>query len=91
MAARWPSTRAARGGGGVDWRFSDASGAEPFDAFLRGLTGGAVKASQPTKAAAFASDGTTAYWIDDTFALKADDAVAYGRLPRNWLIVRPPC
>ena len=49
---------------------------------------------------AFARDGDVVYWIDGgpdagvgpggTFALKADDAVAYRRAPRGWLPMKPP-
>jgi hypothetical protein len=63
-----------------------------------------VKASPRTKAAAFAHDGATAFWIDagagadldaesqpgGTFPLRADDAVSYRAMPRNWLPIPAP-
>ena len=69
---------------------------------LRGRT--VAWASPRTKAVAFAHDGGVAYFIDGgpgaefeptnqpggAFALKADDAVAYSRLPRSWLPIGPP-
>jgi hypothetical protein len=92
------------GADGVDWLFQNTGDPQYFGAFLRRPDGGAVRASQPSKAVAFARDGNTVYWIDGgpgadfdptsqpggAFALKADDAVAYGRLPRGWLFVPPP-
>jgi hypothetical protein len=92
------------GADSVDWLFQSSGDPEYFGAFLHRPTGGAVRASQRSKAVAFARDGDTVYWIDGgpgaeftpasqpggAFALKADDAVAYGRLPRGWLRVAPP-
>ena len=55
-----------------------------------------MRTSRTSKAVAFARDGDIVYWIDSpsqaggTFALKADDAVAYRRAPRGWLPMRPP-
>jgi hypothetical protein len=63
-----------------------------------------VKASRRTKAASFAHDRGTAYWIDagpgadfdaesqpgGTFPLLSDDAVSYGAMPRGWLPIPAP-
>jgi hypothetical protein len=91
-------------GGRVDWRFENSGGSDWFGAFLARGVSGPVRASRGLRATAFAGDGRTAYWIDGgtravayptnqpggTFALQADDAVAYGALPSGWLWVRPP-
>jgi hypothetical protein len=84
---------------GVHWLFTNRGEPEYFAAFAyRG------QASPRTKAVAFAHDGGIAYFIDGapgakfepnaqpggTFALKADDAVAYSRRPRSWQPMRPP-
>jgi hypothetical protein len=84
---------------GVHWLFTNRGEPEYFGAFAhRG------QASPRTKAVAFAHDGGTAYFIDagpgaeseptaqpgGTFALKADDAVSYRRMPRSWQPMRPP-
>ena len=84
---------------GVDWLFTNRGEPEYFGAFAR-----RGRASERTKAVAFARDGGTAYFIDGgpgaefeptaqpggAFALKADDAVGYRRMPRSWQTVRPP-
>ena len=78
---------------GVHWLFTNSGLPEYFGAFVHG-----GQASPRTKAAAFAHDGGIAYFVDGgpgaefdpaaqpggTFALKADDAVAYSRRPRSW-------
>ena len=83
----------------VDWLFTNQGEPEYFGAFAR-----PGQASPRSKAVAFAHDGRTAYFVDGgpgaefhptgqpggTFALKADDAVAYSRMPRSWQPVRPP-
>lgn len=90
-------------GGAVDWLFTNEITPEYFGAFLQ-RAGGGVKASPRTKAAAFAHDGDTAYWIDagpgadfeaesqpgGTFPLRADDAVSYRAMPRGWLPIPAP-
>jgi hypothetical protein len=87
---------------GVDWLFTNVGDPEYFGSFLhRART---VKRSPRSKAVAFARDADAAYWIDGgpgaefdateqpggTFALLADDAVAYRAVPRGWLPIRPP-
>jgi hypothetical protein len=88
------------GGDGVTWLFTNRGEPEYFGAFVRGR----AKASPRPKAVAFAHAGGVAYYVDGgpgaefeptaqpggTFALKADDAVAYSRMPRSWLPIRPP-
>jgi hypothetical protein len=75
---------------GVHWHFTNRGEPEYFAAFAyRG------QASPRTKAVAFAHDGGIAYFAPGaqpggTFALKADDAVAYSRRPRSWQPMRPP-
>jgi hypothetical protein len=90
-------------GGAVDWLFTNETSPEYFGAFLR-TAGGGVQSSPRTKAAAFAHDDATAYWIDagpaadsdaefqlgGTFQLLADSAVSYGPMPRSWLPIPPP-
>jgi hypothetical protein len=94
-SVRAPSLAAGR----VDWLFVNRGEPEYFGAFAR-----RGQASPRTKAVAFAHDGGVAYFIDGgpgaefeptnqpggAFALKADDAVAYSRLPRSWLPIGPP-
>jgi hypothetical protein len=84
---------------GVHWLFTNRGEPEYFGAFAyRG------QASPRTKAVAFAHAGGIAYFIDGgpgarfepnaqpggSFALRADDAVAYSRRPGSWQPVRPP-
>jgi hypothetical protein len=90
-----PSLRAD----GVDWLFVNRGEPEYYAAFAR-----RGQASPRTKAVAFAHDRGVAYFIDGgpgaqldptaqpggAFALKADDAVAYRRMPRSWLPIPPP-
>jgi hypothetical protein len=91
-----PSLSAGR----IDWLFTNRGEPEYFGAFVRRP----AQASPRTKAVAFAHAGGVAYFVDGgpgaefepaaqpggTFALKADDAVAYSRMPRGWLPIRPP-
>ncbi len=88
--------------GGFDMLFQHSGEPGYFGAFSRARQ--ASQASQTSKAVAFAHDDTTAYFIDGgpgarfdatsqpggTFALKADDAVAYRRMPSGWLPLLPP-
>jgi hypothetical protein len=74
--------------GRVDWLFTNDGEPEDFGAFARHGSG-PVQASQRTQAVAFAHDGDIAYYIESG-ALKADDAVAYRRMPRSWQPMRPP-
>ena len=88
--------------GGIDMLFQHSGEPEYFAAFARARQ--TSQASQTSKAVAFAHDDTTAYFIDGgpgarydatsqpggTFALKADDAVAYRRMPSGWLPMLPP-
>ena len=79
-----PSLSAGR----VDWLFTNDGEPEDFGAFARHGSG-PVQASGRTGAVAFAHDGGVAYYVEDG-ALKADDAVAYRRMPRSWQPMRPP-
>ena len=86
----------------IDWLFTNRGEPEYFAAFAR--DGDGARASAPSKAVAFARDDDTAYFVDGgpgaafdpvaqpggAFALKADDAVGYRRMPRSWQPVRPP-
>ena len=87
----------------VQWLFQNSGEPEYFGAFAR-RGGGASQASAPTKAVAFTASDAIAFYIDGgpgarfdagtqpggTFALKADDAVEYRRMPRSWQPIRPP-
>jgi hypothetical protein len=89
-------------GRGLHWLFQNRDEPEYFGAFLR--RAGSPRASRRTKAVAFAHDGRSAFWIDGgpgavsypenqpggSFALRADDALTYGAVPRGWLPMRPP-
>jgi hypothetical protein len=85
---------------GVAWLFKNSGAPRYFASFLDRPAGGAVRRSATSTAVAFARDGDVVYWIDGgpgaglgpggTFALKADDAVAYRRAPRGWLPMKPP-
>lgn len=89
-------------GGGLHWLFQNRDEPEFFGSFLR--RAGSLRAGPARKAVAFAHDGGSAYWIDGgpgavsypenqpggSFALKADDALAYGAVPRGWLPMQPP-
>jgi hypothetical protein len=89
---------------GVEWLFENRGEPSYFGSILRRRTGGALRRSSSTKAVAFARSADVAYWIDagpggdldpegqpgGAFALLADDAVTYSRVPRGWLPIRPP-
>jgi hypothetical protein len=74
--------------GRVDWLFTNDGEPDDFGAFARHGSG-AVQASQRTKAVAFAHDDDVAYYVEEGL-LKADDAVAYRRMPRSWQPMPPP-
>ena len=88
----------------VDWLFVNVGEPAYFGSLMARTPSGRVVRSARTKAAAFARDERSAYWIDagpgaetvatsqpgGTFALVADDLVSYGRVPRSWLPIRAP-